>query len=85
MFVSFTNRNLHPLWCYFGRQVSNGRDFFAMGVGELGLKGGKWGMWGREVRIEGAGSGDRVPPCPPEQCLFVKFINLEFKTPYWIM
>ena len=41
---------------------------FAIGGGKREERGGKWGMRGREVGIEGAGSGDRVPPCPPPQC-----------------
>ena len=42
-----------------------GQDFFALGGGKLIVRGEKWGMRGREVGIEGTGSGDRVPPCPP--------------------
>ena len=37
---------------------------FAIGGGKREERGGKWGMRGREVGIEGAGIGDGVPPCP---------------------
>ena len=41
-----------------------GQDTFAIRGGKLGVRDGKWVMRGREVGIEGAGSGDRVHPCP---------------------
>ena len=42
-----------------------GRDVFAIWGGKREERGGEWGMRGREVGIEGAGSGDRVPPVNP--------------------
>ena len=50
---------LHLLWYYFGREVSNGCGIFAIGGGKQEERGGKWGMRGREVGIERAGSGNR--------------------------
>ena len=47
---------LHPFWSYSGDRLAMGRDFYDMGREE---RGGKWGMRGREVGIEGAGSGNR--------------------------
>ena len=38
---------------------SYGEGFFAIGGGKRIERGGKWGMRGREVGIEGAGNGDR--------------------------
>ena len=49
---------LHTLWCYFGRKVSNGRDFYDRGS-VAGKEGREVGDEGLEVGIEGAGSGVR--------------------------
>ena len=62
-----SNRKLHPSGAMLGDMLSNGAGCFAIGGGKREERGGKWGMRGREVWIEGAGSGDRVPHCPPPQ------------------
>ena len=51
-----TNRKLHPLWFYFGGQVSGQVSY---GTGYFCDKGREAGSEGREVGDEGAGSGDR--------------------------
>ena len=60
-----TNRKLHTLWYYFGRQVSNRAGYFAKMGREARSEGWEVGVRGQEVGIEGAGSGDPVPPVDP--------------------
>ena len=48
-----------------GDRLAMRRAFIAIGGGKLGMRGGKWGDDVAGVGIEGAGSGDRVPPVHP--------------------